>query len=102
MSNPSTLVPAYGRDYKSKKEVLADFNADKDFIIADMMSQWDGKYVNKSQLSQGTVNIRYKRLTRVLVAKVDGVIEKPISDADCAPYTQAGADAGIKRRLKVN
>mgnify|MGYP003635296992 CR=1 FL=1 len=29
-----TLLPAYGRDYKSKKEVLADFNEGLDFEIA--------------------------------------------------------------------
>jgi len=29
-----TLLPAYGRDYKSKKAVLADFNAGLDFEIA--------------------------------------------------------------------
>lgn len=28
-----TLTPAYGRDYKTKKEFMADFEAGKDFII---------------------------------------------------------------------
>ena len=28
-----TLVPAYGRDYKSKKAVLADWEANIDFLI---------------------------------------------------------------------
>ena len=61
------LVPAYGRAYKSKKEVDADFDADKDFLIADISSPWDGKPVNKSQLSDyDQVSIRYyKNLTRV-------------------------------------
>lgn len=45
-----TLIPAYGRDYKSRKEVQADFDADKDFIIADIVSPYSGKVVNKSQL----------------------------------------------------
>lgn len=27
------IVPAYGRDYKSKKALVADLNAGKDFII---------------------------------------------------------------------
>jgi len=45
-----TLTPAYGRDYKSKKAVLADWEAGKDFIIADIMSKWDGKPANKSDL----------------------------------------------------
>ena len=61
-----TLIPAYGRDYKSKKEVLNDFNAEKDFIIADFSHPYDGKPVNKQQLDAGTtVNIRYKKLTNI-------------------------------------
>jgi len=42
-----TLIPAYGRDYKSKKEVIADFEANKDFVIADVMNRFDGKPVNR-------------------------------------------------------
>ena len=29
-----TLLPAYGRDYKSKKAILNDLNAFKDFIVS--------------------------------------------------------------------
>jgi hypothetical protein len=68
-----TLTPAYGRDYKSKKAVLEDFNSDKDFIINDFTSRWDGKPVNKAQLlEEGVhqVNIRYQRLTKVCVVDV--------------------------------
>lgn len=68
MNGFATLVPAYGRDYKNKKEVLDAFNANKDFILRDMMSQWDGKPCNKESLEgeYGTVNIRYARQTKVL------------------------------------
>ncbi|MEE9598172.1 MAG: hypothetical protein V3V96_15480 [Acidiferrobacterales bacterium] len=38
------LVPAYGRDYKSKKAAQADFDADLDFVTAG------GQYINRSQL----------------------------------------------------
>ena len=31
------LVPAYGRDYKNQTEVLADWNANKDFWTADII-----------------------------------------------------------------
>jgi hypothetical protein len=66
-----TLVPAYGRDYKSKKEVLKDFNDEKDFIIADLFSDGTGRFVNKQQLSAGTtVTIRYQKLTKIAVVKV--------------------------------
>ena len=67
-----TLIPAYGREYKSKKEVLADWDAGKDFIVADMFSRWDGKPANRDSFKGelATVQIRYARLTKVCVAKV--------------------------------
>ena len=68
-----TLTPAYGRDYTSKKSVLADFLAGKDFILNDVGSRWDGEPINKEQIEEEgktTVRVRYKRLTRV------GVLEK--------------------------
>ena len=60
-----TLSPAYGRDYKSAKAALEDFNADKDFIVADICSRWCGKPVNKSQLTPGNHVIRYAKLTKL-------------------------------------
>ena len=66
-----TLTPAYGRDYKSQKAVRADFDADKDFIIADFYHPDCGRYVNKPQLTPGeSVNIRYAELAKVMVIKV--------------------------------
>ena len=60
-----TLIPAYGRDYKSVKAVKADWEAGKDFRIADMSSPDDGRYANKDQFAKGTrVGIRYARLTK--------------------------------------
>lgn len=55
-----TLTPAYGRDYKSKKEIEADLKANKDFIL-----QPDGCYINYEQLPSGFHQVRYKRLTQV-------------------------------------
>lgn len=63
-----TLTPAYGRDYKSKAQVEADFNSDKDFIEAQ-----SGRSINKTQIIQmglREVNIRYKNLRNVLVLKI--------------------------------
>lgn len=68
-----TLVPAYGRDYKSKKAVQADWDAGKDFLIQDISSPHDGRYINKedaASLKGTTFNIRYKSLTQVAVIKV--------------------------------
>jgi hypothetical protein len=66
-----SAVPAYGRDYKSQKEVKAAWEEGKDFRIqAMMMPEYDGQYVNKDNCPPGlTLNIRYKRLTQVCVIK---------------------------------
>jgi hypothetical protein len=68
-----SLVPAYGRDYKSKKAIQADLDADKDFVISDMMNRWDGKPANKrSLLAQGyaSVQVRYAKMRKVAVLKL--------------------------------
>jgi hypothetical protein len=68
-----TLVPAFGRDYKSKAEVQRDLDANKDFIIQSYGHPYDGKPANASSLRAAgvkTVNIRYKRLTAVGVFKI--------------------------------
>lgn len=58
------LIPAYGRDYKSKKAVLADWEAGKDFKMVPR-----GSYVSKRDLSEktGCVTFRYQKLTKVFV-----------------------------------
>ena len=66
-----TVTGAYGRDYKSKKAAVADWNAGKDFYSTG----WDGLgYLSRPQLEKagytGDVNIRYKRNTMVTVVKV--------------------------------
>lgn len=63
-----TLTPAYGRDYKTRKALQADFDAGKDFIINDMSSRWDGKPTNKEDLmSSGytMVKARYDNLRKI-------------------------------------
>lgn len=63
------LIPLPGRDYKSKAEVLEAWNSNKDFHTADIMSGY-GLATNKVELAeegQKLVQIRYKRLTSVLV-----------------------------------
>jgi hypothetical protein len=61
-----TLTPAYGREYTSKRAVLADYNAGKDFI-----SQPDGRYANIDTMAACLathIKIRYgKRLEKVMV-----------------------------------
>jgi hypothetical protein len=69
-----TLTPAYGRDYKGKKALLADLNADKDFMANSPMGS---AMCNSADLkSEGvtTVNVRYKKQTMVaVVALKNGV-----------------------------
>jgi hypothetical protein len=62
-----SAVPAYGRDYKSKKAVMEDWNSGKDFLIQDMRH---GGYVNKDDKPEDvTLHIRYDRMTKVLPVK---------------------------------
>ncbi len=68
-----TLTPAYGRDYKSKKAVIADFNADKDFVD----SSFDAKhtYINKQSVVDaggGSVKLRYNANRQEVTVTVDG------------------------------
>lgn len=66
-----TVVPAYGRDYKTLEEALKDWNEEKDFLIADASCPWDGAYVNKPQLSPGDrVKIRYNKRTQAKMVTV--------------------------------
>ena len=64
-----TLSPAYGRDYKSKKDVIADFEANKDFILHSFDA--GDTYINREQINPGsTCNIRYGQMRKVCVVKV--------------------------------
>lgn len=63
------VTPAYGRDYKDSKAALADWEANKDFIIQNVTDPWEGKPCNKSDLSKSHythVNIRYNKRREVL------------------------------------
>ena len=67
-----TLTPAYNRDYKNKNDVITDFNNDKDFIINDMFSPYNGKYCNKSDIKNTykSVKIRYNKLQKVIIVRL--------------------------------
>lgn len=70
-----TLVPAYGADYKSKKEVLAALNNGHDFRCEP-----HGSYITlKECVDAGftNINVRFKKLTQVLIFNiVDGVAKE--------------------------
>lgn len=62
------LQPAYGRDYKSAKDVKADFDAGKDFQGDYSMNF---ALCNKADFSKGDkVLLRYKKNTQVTVHTV--------------------------------
>jgi hypothetical protein len=66
-----SLSPAYGRDYKSRKALLEDFYAGKDFINSTIGTS--GRYVSKSELPAGSrVQFRYKRMTQTFIHEVNG------------------------------
>jgi hypothetical protein len=71
MAITGVLVPAYGRNYKSKAAVQADFNANKDFMLRSF--ERDG-YVTKQELRESgtsTIQVRYgKGLTKTTMLKV--------------------------------
>ena len=57
-----TISGAYGRDYKAKRAILADWNAGKDFIIRTFGPD-DGRYVNIQDAENGGIKsfmVRYK------------------------------------------
>jgi hypothetical protein len=64
-----TLLPAYGRDYKRKADIVADLNANKDFYISGISPA----LINKEQLiSEGlkTVVVRYNNQRKVTSLKL--------------------------------
>ena len=71
MSKFITVVPAYGRDFKTQKEVKAAFEAGKDFMIVDVFHAQNGSYENKGDAPKGaTLNVRYAKQTKVLPIKI--------------------------------
>jgi len=67
----TTLTPAYGRDYKSKKAVMVDLEAGKDFIVNDMSDPYDGKPCSPLQDFAGkSVVFRYGQLRKVFALSI--------------------------------
>jgi len=60
-----TLIPAYGRDYKTAKTVKADWEAGKDFVIADISNPYDGKPCSIRDMENEQILIRFNRLAKI-------------------------------------
>jgi len=62
-----TVIPAYGRDYRSVAAVRKAWTEGKDFQVADITSKWDGSYVSCKDIGEDIhVLARYNKLTRVV------------------------------------
>jgi len=67
-----SVIPRADSDYRSQKEVLEAWNANRDFTVSDFFSRWDGKAVNKSDHEGnggGPVKVRYGNLRKVMIIK---------------------------------
>lgn len=62
-----TLTPAYGRDYKSRAEVVASLNEGHDFNYRSYNG--DG-YVSVRDLADGSIQVRNANLRKVWVINI--------------------------------
>ena len=63
-----TLLPAYGRDYKSKKLIIDDLNNDKDFLESTSL-----RAINKQQFKElniSSFNVRYDNQRKITNIKI--------------------------------
>ena len=71
-----TVVPAYGRDYKTRAEVIGDWHGGKDFALVSQFDvrEFGGRYVNQVDLAKWNsehdvkvvLHIRYRKLERIV------------------------------------
>lgn len=66
-----TLTPAYGRDYKSKKEVEKAIKENKDFVLNDPTSPYNGRYCSPTDFMKQDVTFRYAKLTKCFVKRIE-------------------------------
>jgi hypothetical protein len=90
MPETISVVPAYGRDYKSKAAVEADWNAGKDFRM--MSGPNDGRVFNKaSGVPVGTIlMIRYQRLTKQMALTIKPLVIPPVSNDPTSVLVSGG------------
>ena len=63
-----TLLPAYGRDYKSKKLIIDDLNNNKDFLESSSL-----RAINKQQFKElniNSFNVRYYQQRKITNIKI--------------------------------
>ena len=66
-----TVLPAYGRDYKSKKAMLEDFKANKDFEHRNLVGFMTSGIASKNDFGNDTawetLQFRYKNIENIFV-----------------------------------
>ena len=63
-----TLLPAYGRDYKSKRVIIDDLNNNKDFLESTSL-----RAINKQQFKElniSSFNVRYDQQRKITNIKL--------------------------------
>ena len=63
-----TLLPAYGRDYKSKKLIIDDLNNNRDFLESTSL-----RAINKQQFKEleiSSFNVRYDQQRKITNIKI--------------------------------
>jgi hypothetical protein len=76
MGKTLLVVPYYGRDYKNEKELKADWDQNKDFLVSDFLSRFDGKPVNKRDaIADGVdeIKARYGKLRKSTLFKCGSI-----------------------------
>jgi hypothetical protein len=71
MTKRLTVLPAYGRDYKTAEAARKDWAAGKDFIISDFFNPYDGKYINKEDADRSGIQtqLRFRNQTQICWAE---------------------------------
>jgi len=71
MNHTLTVSNAYGRDFKSKREILEHYKANKDFQNLNVLTS--GAIINKQDAKRfkvGYLNVRYNNLMKIAVIDV--------------------------------
>lgn len=69
-----TMIPAYGRDYRSKRAIKKALQNQVDFRVQDVSSKWDGMVGNLNDLQKEghkELKIRYSNLNKVTVFQIE-------------------------------
>ena len=72
MNHTLTVRNAYGRDFKTKREILEHYNSNKDFQNLNVLTS--GAIVNKQDAKRykvGYLNVRYNNLMKIAVIDVN-------------------------------